>query len=560
MAQKGEIVNSTRKSVFWASAAVVVLGVVLHFPDFWAARSDHFMMAGMGMSQTMRLGMVLILAGLVTAGLALIPDRRELRLGDHDTDAGRFRAIDGARLRPAHWRLVTILTIGLVVDTMKPASLGFTLPGVAMEYHMTTAGAATLPFVAIAGTVVGSVLWGYLSDLLGRRATLMYSGLIYIGASICGFMPTFGWNLVMCFVMGAAAGGMLPTVYSLTAESIPARRRGALIVLQSGMGAALGYLVASGAASLLMPYFGWRILWLLGLPTGALLLVMCRWVPESPRYLLARGHVEEANRVMARYGIRSVDDGPDERVDRPDPAVPAVPTVPTVPAEPAGRRTEVLLAPAPAPPARRRRAKAAVLALMVPPYRRGTVTVVLYGLGWGVVNWGFITFLPTFLSANGGSGGANNVLFFSSLFAAPNTVLAAYLYGRWSSRRSMILYSSLTVAVLLGFTMLNTSAGGPGAGLFVLLAVLLASSGGMIAMLSPYSTELYPTSLRASGSGLAAASSKIGGLVGPMLLTSAPHAQTAAILTALPVVAAIAVMFLLGVETSGRPLVEAAPV
>lgn len=522
----------TRKSAFWISAAVVVVGVLLHFPDFWMARSNHFMMAGMGMSPVMRTGMLLILLGLVTAGLALMPSRQQWRDRNHRVDRSRFQAIDGARLRPAHWRLVAILTIGLVVDTMKPASLGFTLPGVAMEYGMTTGDAATLPFVAIAGTVVGSVVWGYLSDLLGRRATLMYSGVIYMGASICGFMPTFGWNLVMCFVMGAAAGGMLPTVYSLTAESIPAGRRGALIVLQSGVGAALGYLVASGAATILVPYFGWRILWLLGLPTGALLLVLCRWVPESPRFLLARGRAEEAARVMARYGIEGVTDT----------APTASPVRPPVPVPTARRRPDIPM-----------------LALILPPYRRGTVTVVLYGLGWGIVNWGFITFLPTFLSTHAGSGSANNLLFFSSLFAAPNTVVAAYLYGRWSSRRSMMLYSGLTVTVLVGFTALSSSVGGSGVGLFVLLVVLLASSGGMIAMLSPYSTELYPTSLRASGSGVAAASSKIGGLVGPMLLSSAPHAPTAALLTALPVAAAIGAMFLVGVETSGRPLVEATP-
>src|SRR5262249_3552660 len=152
----------------------------------------------------------------------------------------------------------------------------------AAEYGLSRATAAFLPWVAITGTVVGSLVWGYLADVFGRRATILLSTLIYIGSSICGFMPAFGWNLVMCLFMGMSAGGMLPTVSSLMSESMPAGKRGWLIVAQSGLGTALGYLAASGAATLLAPHFSWRVLWLIGGPTGLLLLGLSRWIPESP--------------------------------------------------------------------------------------------------------------------------------------------------------------------------------------------------------------------------------------------------------------------------------------
>jgi len=62
-------------------------------------------------------------------------------------------------------------------------------------------------------------IWGRLGDLFGRRATILLSALMFMGTSICGAMPAFGWNLVMCFMMGAAAGGMLPITFTLMANA-----------------------------------------------------------------------------------------------------------------------------------------------------------------------------------------------------------------------------------------------------------------------------------------------------------------------------------------------------
>jgi MFS family permease len=85
---------------------------------------------------------------------------------------------------------------------------------------------AWLPFAALAGTVVGSVAWGVLADVYGRRASIVLSAVMFVGTSICGAMPDFWWNVGMCFMMGAAAGGMLPVAYALLAEIMPTRHRG----------------------------------------------------------------------------------------------------------------------------------------------------------------------------------------------------------------------------------------------------------------------------------------------------------------------------------------------
>ena len=507
-----------RRYGFPVGSVLVLAGVVMHVPDYLMARHDHFMMAGMPMSGLMTAGMVLIVAGLALAVWGLLPDRAERAArARRVTATQRYAALDRAELSPAHRVLAIVLFVGLVIDTMKPASLGFTAPGMVKEYGLDRSEIATLPFVAITGTVIGSLLWGYLADIFGRRSTILFSGLMYVATSICGFMPSFGWNLAMCFAMGAAAGGMLPIAYSLMSESIPARQRGWLLVLQSGLATALGYLIASGATSLLVPHLSWRVLWLLGVPTGVLLVVLTRWIPESPRFLLACGRDEEAAQVMRRYGVRAVPAEPASTADAPPPRLPAL------------------------------------LAGSLLPRTTG---ILVYGLGWGVVNWGFITFLPVFLQTAGAGTRPSDLLVLSSLFALPATAVAAVAYARWSSRRAMLTYAVVTGLVLLLFGALDPSGPGHGALLVALISLLLSGAAGMIAMLAPYAAEVYPTTLRATGSGVAAASSKVGGMLGPLLLTTAPRIGTLAFVSAVPVAAAAYALWRTGVETAGRPLVE----
>jgi putative MFS transporter len=93
---------------------------------------------------------------------------------------------------------------------------------------------ALLPLAGISGTVVGSFVWGWLGDRIGRRASVLLAGVLFVTTAICGAMPGFSWNLLMCFLMGLGVGGMLPITFALLAETIPARHRGWLMVLIGG--------------------------------------------------------------------------------------------------------------------------------------------------------------------------------------------------------------------------------------------------------------------------------------------------------------------------------------
>jgi putative MFS transporter len=500
----------------------VCVGVALHVPDYLAVRHQHFMMAGMGLDVGMTVGMVLIVAGLTIAAWGLLPENAFRSPPVVPGSVDRFEALETTRMGRAHWTLALVLTVGLVIDTMKPATLGFVIPDMAEEYDVPVHTASLLTFVALCGTVLGSLVWGRLADQCGRRSMILLSSLMYIGTSICGFMPSLGWNLVMCFLMGSAAGGMLPTVYSLTSESMPARHRGWILVLMTGVGASLGYVVASGMATVIEPTLSWRAMWLLNAPTGLLLLLLCRWIPESPRFLALTGQMDEARRVMRRYGIVTA-----------SVAAAAVPTA-TLTRQRFGT-------------------------LLVGQYKQRTLAVVFYGLGWGVANWGFVTFLPTYLTWAGMGEEANRLLFASSLLALPGVAVAGLLYARWGGKRSMLLYSATTAVVLAAFAATRPADPKLATPFILLTTVLLLSANGMVAMLSPYAAEIFPTTLRASGSGIAAAATKAGGMFGPLLLTSAPGIGTLAVISMVPVAVAVTALWQFGPETSPTaPLADVA--
>src|SRR3546814_2283884 len=67
---------------------------------------------------------------------------------------------------------MAVLVIALVVDVMKPAAPGFVVPGMAVEYGISRETASLVPFFALMGTVVGSVLWGIVADIYGRKASI----------------------------------------------------------------------------------------------------------------------------------------------------------------------------------------------------------------------------------------------------------------------------------------------------------------------------------------------------------------------------------------------------
>jgi len=503
---------------FWAGSAVVSVGVLLHLPMFWMARNTAYNMSGMPMDSAMLLGMLLIVLGIAAAGYGLLPVRRPGVRVHHS-----IAPPEDAPLNAAHWKLMSVLAVALIVDIMKPASLGFVTPGMRLEYGVDHATVALLPLSALIGTAAGSFVWGALADLYGRRASILLSSVMFVGTSICGAMPSFWWNVAMCFLMGAAAGGMLPVAYALLAEIMPTKHRGWCLVLVGGIGSIGGYLAASALSALLQPIFGWRIMWFLNLPTGLLLIALSPFIPESARFLQHVGRLEEARATLARFGA------------------------------------VINLAP------RASTADAAVRARAGTPDPRllGTsIALTLAALTWGFVNFGVLLWLPAALVAEGRSVGVASLLIArSTLIAAPAIVVSAYLYSVWSTKSSLIVAITITALGLLTILLRGAHTWPLLTNPVMPLALLIVGSSAMISILLPYATENYPIRVRGRATGWVAGWSKIGGLIaqGLSALALVPALGMAAAIISIPAGLSLALIWIFGRETQGRDLRELEP-
>ena len=513
---------------FWFGCLLIVGGVLAHIPMFMMGQHTHWQMVGMPMTTEMWLGMAAIPIGLVFAAYGLMPRLSQMRSAMAG-DAGhlQFHVADSVRLNKEHWKLVAVLVVALAVDVMKPATLGFVVPGMSDEYGMSKPAASLLALVALTGTTVGSVVWGRVADLFGRRAAILLGALMFIGTAICGAMPTFEWNLAMCFLMGASAGGLLPITFTLMAETVPAAHRGWLLVALGGIGTSAGYLLASGAAATLEPMFSWRVLWLLGLPTGGIILLLYRFIPESPRFLYNAGLGHQAHAVMRKFSGGVLDVEPD------DAAHPG------------------------APPLHEQPKAIGMRELMRGRHASITWGLLVCGVAWGLANFGFLLWLPVNLTELGvDPKAASALLAKSAVLALPGIAVVIWLYHSWSSYKSLVLFIGLTTLSLLAFWAMGALKMRSEVATVIATASLLISISGVIAMLIPYAAEIYPVHLRGTGSGLIAASSKFGGILGAGLgvMGFFTHFATSALLIALPMAVSGVMLWRSGVETRGRRL------
>jgi putative MFS transporter len=494
---------------FVTGVLAVTAGVALHLPMFLMGRMTHFRLVGMPMGNDMLIGMFLIVAGVCIAAYGLLP--RDISAHRAATANIVVAAPEDAPLGLAHWLLMVALVIALVIDVMKPAALGFAVPGMMHEYGVSKATASLVAFFALVGTVVGSVVWGALADIYGRKATILLSAVLFVGTAICGAMPSLAWNIFMCFMMGAAAGGMLPVTYALLAEMMPSRHRGWSLVLVGGLGAIGGYFAASGASALWQSTYSWRILFLLNLPTGLILVMLGNFIPESAKFLIARGRREEAQRVMRRFGAEA----------RTTP-----PATATITGHGALKGVALW-------------GKLSALSLTA--------------LCWGLINFGLLLWLPGNLQERGYSVAlASMLLTESALIAFPTVFLCALIYSKWSTKWSLVSMIALTIGGLILVVHLEFFGGSP----VIPVALLILGSNGILAIVLPYTAESFPLRVRGRATGWVAACTKAGGVGAQALSITAlvPPLGWAAVIVAVLTLLALGLVAWFGTETRGRDL------
>ncbi|MBO9556199.1 MFS transporter [Cellulomonas sp.] len=206
-----------------------------------------------------------------------------------------------------HWMVVVGLGVSWILDGLEiqlVANVGSVLTEPASGLGIAPAEVGLLASVYLVGQVVGALVFGRLTDRLGRRRLFILTLVIYlVGSGLGGLSWNLGSFLVFRFVAGMGIGGEYTAINSAIDELIPAHFRGRVDIAVNGTywaGALIGSL---GALVLLNPdlvpiFWGWRICFFIGPVLGLVIIYIRRHIPESPRWQLTHGYAQEAEATI----------------------------------------------------------------------------------------------------------------------------------------------------------------------------------------------------------------------------------------------------------------------
>jgi MFS family permease len=224
-----------------------------------------------------------------------------------------------------HWLVIIALGIAWVLDGLEVTVVG-SLSGALTEspvLHLTGEQVGLAASAYLVGAVAGALFFGWLTDRLGRKKLFSITVLVYLIATIaCGLSWNFWSFALFRMVTGAGIGGEYAAVNATIQELIPARRRGFTDLVVNGsfwLGAAVGAIAALVVLNpAVMPAeYGWRFAFIIGGMLGFIVLLLRRFLPESPRWLMTHGYPEEAERVVVQIEQRVM-----HETGRPLPPVP----------------------------------------------------------------------------------------------------------------------------------------------------------------------------------------------------------------------------------------------
>jgi MFS family permease len=403
-------------------------------------------------------------------------------------------ALDDAPLTRAHWHIWFLAAMGIFLDAYDLFTVAVALPLIEREF---SPGAWTLGLVAGAaplGAIAGAAGAGRLTDIFGRRMIFIIDLAAFV---LFAALSAFAWDvwslIAFRFLLGVAVGADYPISSAYVAEFMPARVRGRMLAgafsfqaVGALAGAAMGLIVL-----LIYPEGGaWRIMLASGILPALLILLFRRESPESPRWAQAHGRSDEAAAVVSRMVGQSV--------------------TATATAEPA----------------------LPFRALFSSRFLRRTALVTIPWFLMDIGLYGVGLFTPTILGVLGlaDKDPTRAVSFitkdirstegsmFLDLFLILGFAIAIWLVDRWGRLRLQTLgFVGMAAGMLI--VAMGSSMNENKALIFLGFALFnLLVNAGPNATTFALPTELFPTSIRASAHGLAAAAGKLGAAIGIFLL------------------------------------------
>ncbi|MBI2172396.1 MAG: MFS transporter [Chloroflexi bacterium] len=449
--------------------------------------------------------------------------------------------LDRLPLGRFHFLLFALMFASLAFDHLDQVVISFSLPHYREEWGLSVRMASLNPTGGLAGTFIGALIGGMLGDRIGRKRTLLIGLTMFsTGMVLKGLSPNFVVFNIVCWTGALGVGSAIPLTFTLLAEYAPAKYRGTVLVTMGIMAIIVGYLIASLGALFLLPAFGWRALFLMGSSSYLIVILLAAFVPESPRFLLAKGKLAEAVHVVRRVeGHRA-------------------------PAHEIGGAA--ILGEGASEPQEAGEGGLTLTGfgqLWKRAYRRRTFMLWAYAFSFGFFTFGFLSWLPSVLKFAGLTD--HEIGLYTTLMdltAIPTAVLTAFLFFRWSTKGLLVLYPTLSGTAMILLAALLWSGQMTAALVISVGAVIFFFGTILLGIFGPYAAEVYPTEVRGTGSGWATGFSRFGAFLaiplGGLFLGSGLPLFTHQLIFGIPLLLAAVVMMALGIETRRQRLEDIA--
>ena len=423
--------------------------------------------------------------------------------------------------------LFVIIATAWLFDSMDLAMMTFLLAPLSKAFSLSATQTGVLGSSSLAGMAVGAAVAGIAADRIGRKAVFQYSMIIWGGAALaCAVSWSYESLLISRFVLGLGMGAEFPVAQAMLSEIIPAKSRGTYVALLEGFWP-LGFILAGVIALLVLPYGGWRAVFLAtGLP-AIYVFVIRRRVPESPRWYESKGYIAEAEST-----IQLIEREVQKSFGKPLP----LPNESRLADESQGSRFSLW-------------------ELFTPAYRLRTTMIWILWFFALLGYYGITTWMGKLLVDHGFTITKSiEWIVLMTLWGVPGFFSAAYLIERLGRKPTVAGYVLLSAAAAYFYGRSTTQAELVLAGAFMQFFFF-----GMWSVMYAYTPEVFPTRARATGCGSASSLGRIGALIGPALVpTLISRYGVESVFTfgaASFVIAALSVL-LLGFETKGKVLEE----
>jgi len=424
-----------------------------------------------------------------------------------------------------HRNFFILAFLGVMFDAADFALFGAALPPIAREFGLGPAQAGLLATVGLIGAFVGALFWGTLSDYIGRRTS--FQATVGIFSLFTGLVAA-SWNVASLgafrFLSNFGLGGEVPVTLTLGSEFSPGRIRGRMAanILTAFP---VGLVVAALLSLAIIPTWGWRALFVVGVVPAALLFFVRRYMPESVRYLLSKGRVAEAEQTVIHIEQQALG-----RALSPA-EVKAIPNV----------HPEVGV-----------QSKVTVVELLAPGRIKRTILLWIVSFGFLWASNGILFMLPTILQQRGiPLTQAITFMLVQAIAAVFGYSACGFLIDRFGRRPVLFLYFFIGAFFHWWF------AEASGIWLYFAAAAVGWVNPGVYGSTGVYVSELYPTHLRATAVVWFFGIGRIGSFLAPtvvgFMLAYGLGAYVLHTFALSFLIAAIA-LWLVGIETKGLVL------